>query len=368
MAGYSLSDVSPPAVSAPTAAQATTGLPFQPAQLIALMSPTDWEAFTREWLQGLKGEYASIKRLSGPGDLGLDVVAFSTADLFDGDWDSYQCKHYAAPLVPTNVWVEFGKIIYHSFAKSPPLDGAKPVPRKHYFCAPHGVGLSLSKLLGRPPNLKEELRAKWDQYCRKGIGSNIDAPLQGALLTWFDGFDFSIFAHKEPIDLVAAHSKTPFHVARFGTAFPPKPPMPPVPGTPAAAESVYLRKILDAYANNQGKPFPSELELSAYPELRTHYDRQRQLFYSAEYLKGYARDTVPDGVFAALSDDIYHGVVDVADSAHTCGLTRMRIVISQAASVSVAGNALQSVATVPEMHSLHSVCRSKLPIKFALPD
>ena len=56
------------------------------------MSPDDLEGFTEEWLSFHKGKgtYHSIKRYSGSGDLGLDVVAFTSEAGFEETWDSYQ--------------------------------------------------------------------------------------------------------------------------------------------------------------------------------------------------------------------------------------------------------------------------------------
>ena len=109
-----LDEVEPKATSVvPSAAQVSGGIPMPPVRLLQIMSPDEWEGFTEEWLSfhKTKGTYQSIKRFSGPGDLGLDVIAFTTADGFAKPWDSYQCKHYDHALMPTDVYGEIGKII-----------------------------------------------------------------------------------------------------------------------------------------------------------------------------------------------------------------------------------------------------------------
>ena len=78
-------DIEPKAALAvPTAAQVLGGIPIPPVRLLQVMSPEDWEQFTVEWLSFHKGEgsYQSIKHFSGPGDLGLDIVAFTAVEGF----------------------------------------------------------------------------------------------------------------------------------------------------------------------------------------------------------------------------------------------------------------------------------------------
>ncbi|EKT77325.1 hypothetical protein WSS_A38246 [Rhodococcus opacus M213] len=50
-------------------------------------------------------------------------------------------------------------------------------------------------------------------------------------------------------------------------------------------------------------------------------------FYSAEALRVFARDSVPEGTFNALQQEIIDGVVDAHDLAHRAGLTRLVEVI-----------------------------------------
>lgn len=41
-------------------------------------SSNEWDLFVEEWVRGLKKQYVDVKRIGGPGDMGRDVVAFST--------------------------------------------------------------------------------------------------------------------------------------------------------------------------------------------------------------------------------------------------------------------------------------------------
>ena len=81
---------------------------------VRTFSPDDWEEFVEEWATSLDGSYKKVRRFGGAGDLGVDIAGFCTYQGFQGAWDNYQCKRYDHPLRPSDVWVEIGKIIYHS--------------------------------------------------------------------------------------------------------------------------------------------------------------------------------------------------------------------------------------------------------------
>lgn len=351
MSEFILKQIDAPALSH-AAAHAKTGMAFEPALLVSLYSPDQWERFIEEWLQAFKNDFAMIRRLSGPGDRGLDVLAFTTVAAFDAPWHSFQCKRYGGPLSPSEMWTELGKIIYFSFIKASPFDGAYSLPDKHVFVAPKDVGLTAQKLLLNPTALKKGMIENWAKYCENGLGKDISAPLAGPLADYIAAFDFSIFGYKSVVEVIAEHKATQYHVTRFGSAFPPKPVATPAPDEPAKHEAVYVRKLLDAYGDNQGTTFSSLADLAPKGALTRHLRRQRELFYDAECLRGFARDTVPDGVFEGLSDDIFHAIIDIVESDHACGFERVKAVVTQAATVDVSGNALSSVSTVRERQGI----------------
>jgi hypothetical protein len=150
-------DIDPKAAkAAPTAAQISAGIPVPPVRLLQELSPEDWEDFTEEWLtyHKAKGTYHSIKKYSGPGDLGVDVVGFTAVEGFAKSWDSYQCKHHDHPLEPNDVYGEIGKIIYHSFKRTPPFNQACRVPRRHVFVSPCGAGITVGRWMKDPKRLR----------------------------------------------------------------------------------------------------------------------------------------------------------------------------------------------------------------------
>ena len=169
--------------------QIGSGMSFPVARLIELLEPAQWEEFTEEWATALKS-YKEVERWSGPGDMGRDIVAFTTGMKYDGPWDNYQCKRYALKLKPSDVWVEVGKIVYYTFK------GEFPPPTNYYFAASKGVGLKLNTLLAEPAKLRAGLIANWAGYCKTAISNTVEIPLEGALLDYLNKFDFRIFKYK----------------------------------------------------------------------------------------------------------------------------------------------------------------------------
>jgi len=338
----------------PTAAQVAGGVPMPPVSLLRIMSADTWEDFTEEWLSfhRRQGTYQSIRKYRGSGDLGLDVVAFTSDDGFAAPWESFQCKHYDHPLEPNDIRGEVAKVVFHSFRRTPPFNQTYRTPSRHIFVSPQGVGVTVGRLLKDPYGLKEDIRAKWDGYCVRKIGKNLVAPLTGDLLDYFNAFDFSIFGDKTGAELIEEHAQTIFYAPRFGGGLPPRgePTLP--PSEPDEQESVYLRKLLDTYDDRLGRTTNDKSMLEKHPSFQRHYDRQRVLFYSAEALRNFARDRTPPRTFDSLQDDIYYGVIDVCEKNYPDSLERLKETITAAGQLNIGGNALSSVTFVKDKQGI----------------
>lgn len=270
--------------------------PLIPAQQqILLYSPDQWEAFTNEWVHFcLKPKYLTVQRFSGTGDQGIDIAGFEDDKRLLGIWDNFQCKHYDHPLRPSDVWAEFGKILWYSFKKE------YKAPRKYYFVAPKGIGTQLSRLLANSEKLKAELIANWDKDIRKKIIEQ-EVPLEGEILPYVELFDFSIFDAKTGLRVIEDHRKCPYHTARFGGGLPQRPAAGTPPDKIAEEESKYIAQLLAAYADHKKAVVPNASALGAWPKLREHFGRQREAFYHAESLRVFARDTVPSSTPSSTS-------------------------------------------------------------------
>jgi hypothetical protein len=322
-----------------SSAHVISGIPIPKTQRVQLFGADEWEEFTEEWASALEDSYHCVKRFAGAGDKGLDVVGFIASSQFSNGWDNYQCKFYDKPLTPTDIWVEFGKIVYFTYC------GAYPPPRKYYFVAPKQIGTKLGHLLVNAHKLKEELKKNWEKYCENEITSTAKIKLEGNLLAHFDSFDFTIFDSVSLVRMIEQHAFTPFHSVRFGggLGIRPEPVIP--PEDTVSLDHRYVRQLLSVYAQKIGKNQKS-FDLSMLDKdaaIRSNFQRQRERFYHAESLRNFSRDTVPPGVFEALQNDIYDGVVDVCESMHDCGMDRLNGTMSQAANVAIDASPLSSV-------------------------
>lgn len=342
-----LKEIEPkPQGSVPAASQVHSGVPISKQARVMMFSPAQWEQFVEEWAQSQKSIYHQVRRFAGAGDYGVDIAGFSSGDGFSGEWDNFQCKHYGSALAPSDIWVELGKVIFYSFRKE-----YKP-PRRYFFMCPKGVGTTLTRLLTQPGKLKTELKINWPKHCETQITSTQSLVLEGELLAFLEAFDFSIFSSKSIADLIAEHSKTPFHAVLFGGGLPERPSPGAPPAAPSTSESRYIGQLLLAYGEHAGATINSADDLASHGTLSDDFLRQRERFFHAESLRNFARDTVPEGTFEALQDEVFYGVVDVAEGSHANGYTRMKATVSQAAQINITANPLAPATKVQDRQGI----------------
>jgi hypothetical protein len=328
----------------PSVEHVFSGIPIPKQLRVTTFSSGEWESFTEEWATSLKDIYARVARFGGSGDFGVDVVGFVSDTGWYTGWDNYQCKHYGHALRPSDIWIEIGKIIYYSYKNE------YPVPRKYYFIASQNVGTSLNKLLANPEKLKEEAKDNWEKHCQTQITKTTSIPLKDDLLDWFEAFDFSIFSTKSIVELLEGHAKTSFHSIRFGGGLPPRPTVIPPPEDHDVTESRYIQHLFGAYGDRLKKTVDKVSDLSL--PLNDDFLRQRERFYHAESLRNFARDTVPNGTFEALQEEIFHGVIDVCNDIHNDGLTRMQKTVTHSAQISITSNPLVSAVKVQDRQGI----------------
>ncbi len=339
-----------------------SGIPVPKAIRVKNFSPDEWEDFIEEWAASLENSYIKVRRFGGPGDCGVDIAGFCTDRGFEDTWDNYQCKRYAHPLRPSDIWVELGKIIYYSH-----ICEYTP-PRKHYFVASLGVGTTLEKLLNKPTELCKKLKENWDGHCKSEITTTKEIVLSGDLLSYLESFNFTIFSSKSHVELIEAHSHTGFHAVRFGGGLPARPDPEAPPAVPTASESRYIRQLLNAYGDHLGTPLRDTNALVAYSMLEKDFRRQRERFYHAEALRNFARDTVPEGTFDDLQNEVYHGVVDVTDAIHSNGYDRMKATVAQASTVALTANPLASATKSQDRQGICHQLANEDRLKWVMDD
>ncbi len=324
----------PPAPSSGLAADAVaSGLPVHPVDRVRLFSPDQWEHFVQEWVDSLRDEYELVERCGGAGDMGRDVIA--TVNGGNGAWDNYQCKHYQKVLAPGDIWVELGKLAYYT------LKGEYSYPRNYFFVAPQGVGPKLSNLLKKPHVLRDGLLTNWDKACRTEITKTEVVDCDAAMKEHIANPDFSIFKTKPLLHIIEAHAKTRWHVARFGGGLPPRPEPTPPPGVPTDNEAVFVGELRRAYADHLKQDLKDlDAGLASRDDLREHFHDARVEFYSAEGLRTFSRDTLPQGEFEKLQDEVHSGIKDEVRGSQADGYQCVLAVVKTARTLQLTSNPL----------------------------
>jgi hypothetical protein len=320
----------PPGLAADVVA---SGLPVHPEDRVRLFSADQWERFVQEWVDSLREEYELVERCGGAGDMGRDVIA--TVNSGSGAWDNYQCKHYQKALAPSDVWIELGKLAYYT------LKGEYWYPRAYFFVAPQGVGPTLSNLLKKPHALRDGLLANWDKACRTEITKTEVVECDAAMKTHIASLDFSIFQTKPLLRIIEAHAKTRWYAARFGGGLPPRPePLTP-PSLPGANEAAFVGELRRAYAQHLKQDVKDvDAGLATRDDLREHFHDARVEFYSAEGLRTFSRDTLPQGEFEKLQDEVHSGIKDEERGDHADGYRRVLAVVKTARALQLTSNPL----------------------------
>lgn len=285
-----------------------------PWKLIQTYSADEWEEFVVEWTDGLRSGYRQVVHLAGAGDKGRDVIVYLD-DPKDPTcpWDNYQCKHYAHPLRPSDVYTELGKLCVYTFR------GDYTIPRIYRFVSPIGVGTKLHDLLKRPEEVKRELIANCAGYCEKRISEKEDFPLVGELKKYVEGFDFSIVWFLTPQEVLSQHQQTRHWHRRFKIDLPKRPIADPPPAQIQPHELPYVKCLLDAYGDYLKKDVLSLDELANLPKLAQHFYRARGYFFTAEALARFSRDQFAPGAFDSVKDQVHSGVVEVTAGDHRDG-------------------------------------------------
>ena len=278
--------------------------------------------------------------------MGIDVAAFSDETGFDGIWDNYQCKHYSEPITPRTALPEIAKCIWHCY------EGHYSPPRRYYFVAPKDVGITLRRKLLDRDALKAHLVEKWTDWCATAINSTQHIALTGAFLDYVNDFDFRVFTFKTTLSLINDHRNTPYFAFRFGGGLPARPDPEVPPAAPHMRESRYLQQLIEVYSDHKKARILDRSTLEAWPDLKDHYNRQREFFYHAESLRNFARDTVPSGTFEDLQDEIYAGVVDWSIEEFVDALARLNACTQAASQLAITANGLISVVKVQDRRGI----------------
>jgi hypothetical protein len=297
---------------------------LDPIKILQVLNEDDYESMIEEWQSDSLGKkYVRVEKLGGPGDKGRDVICTD----MNGDSYIYQCKHYDRKLNKQDVLLEIGKCCYYC------SKGDYPTPKKYHFVAPQGVATQARDLLKSPASLKEELGTNWSKICQSKISSSKEIKLEGSLLVFIDGLDFSIFDYIPPREFLADFEKTPHYTKWFGKLSKPRKLITTAPEEIRENELTYIKKILEAYSEYLGNNIEDAKKLKeTNAQLWADFNRQRLYFYSAEYLAAYSREIYAPELqcFEQLKDEFYHGIIDEIQEDAQNGFERLRNVLKLA--------------------------------------
>ncbi len=338
-----LLDFRPPAVST----SVPLAPPVTPAQRVFFYSPDEWEIFIVEWANGLAASYRQIKKLGGPGDRGVDVAAFKTDRGLEGAWDCFQAKHYEGSLSFSDVFPEMVKM-FHSV-----VDSYYCLPDRYVFVAPRGCGSTLNRLLSKPTELQDKFLRQLNKSgaIKKKYGEQVLESIRELAAS----IDFSIFQSLELDEMLEVHRATPYYATRFEMPLPDRPPVEHAPVTPKPDEAVYVQKLVDVY-NEQDPVSCSDVDsVTAHAKYGSQFQRHREAFYAAEALRLYARDSVPDGTYERLQDDVYIGVIDTVEANYSSGLARLQAVLAQSVSLNLHSDRHRLISVL-NLEDYHGIC------------
>ena len=306
-------------------------------QQVELFSDEEFERFIDEWVYGYlkcqQRQYVSVERLGGAGDKGRDIIGWiDRPGTQNRRLDIYQCKHYDAPLTPSDYWKELAKLMYFTWK------GDYAYPENYWIVASKGVGPKLSDLLNKPDVLKQALLSKWKEVSLLSVGGQAIILCNG-LESYINSRDFSVIQTKSMRDILNEHAQTNYHFTTFGLALMQRP----VPQTPPPSlipkESHYIEQMMRAFSDHTKSPLTTRSDIEHKKDLLNQYDHARVCYYYAESLREFTKDATPnEKPFDDFVKQIHDGIKPTLYGPHEDGYRRMYAVCNQAVSVQLANN------------------------------
>ncbi len=340
-----LSDIPlPKQLNGQAAASYSDASNLTPDQIIYWYSADEWEEFIKEWVIGLEKDYVKVQRLGGTSDRGIDIAALCTPSGLEGVWDCYQCKNYGRVVTQSILFPELIKIF------SGVVAGSYTLPRKYVIVAPKGCGSSLRKQLLLPTELRDDFLTHMDK--QKSEKPQFLGSLFADIRLVATTTDFSRFEEAQLDKIIEIHKKTPHHVRRFRTTLAERPKTPEPPPDVQNEETVYIQQLMEVYAEESGGKVATRDDVAKESWYCNHLARQRRSFYSAEALRVFARDQVPNGAFTKLQDDICHGVVEIEQASYPNGMERLNDVLKTAIAIDLGSHMLYPRIDQQDRHGI----------------
>lgn len=283
-----------------SALEALQGPVVSPLNRVELMSADEYEGFILEWIYGYLGDkYVKTRSFAGAGDKGRDVVGYYD----DQKIDIYQCKHYDSKIAPTTLYSELAKLCYYTLEKQ------YAIPENYYIVAPKGCGSTVLDMIDNPETINQKLIDNWESYCSKKITGTAEIVLDERMLNYVKSFNFAIVKDIAPHELIDQHKMTEYYVLRFGGGIKKYRELIPAPdNTIQPREQNYTKLLFEVYEQELSVKIGSVEDLKNQDKYFSHFNSQRNSFYSAESLEKFSRDNFPESApapFEELLDDAF---------------------------------------------------------------
>jgi hypothetical protein len=310
-----------------------------------------FERYIHEWAYTLQlsGAYGKVVWAPGSGDKGRDIRAYVTDET--GIWDNFQCKFYKNPLSPSDVWLELAKLCLYT------LRGDFTKPRKYHFVAPHDLGPELSGLIGQGVKIRNLLLDEWAKTGKSSIAKKL-VPLDPQIKAHVEAYDFDTITYLQQRDVIEAIKPTEYFRRVFGCRGLIRPKPEPLPESPAPVETNYVQELLAAFAEHLKIDSLAMTEdvLKKRPDLAAYLKVSRTCFYRAEGLYRFGRDTFPTShCFEDLQEQVYVGILGVANDPHADGYAKVRAVTTEAGKQELGNHFLVGLKLV-EVQDRQGIC------------
>ncbi|MDK2965465.1 ABC-three component system protein [Lacrimispora sp.] len=326
----------------------------EPIIRLEQMGADEYERVVGEWAYSCLKEtknYYDVVLMGGSSDAGRDLVAY--LDSSYKKFDIYQCKHYDAPLKPSEYWIEFGKLCYYTYIKE------YNVPQNYYIVASKGLGTKMRWYIENSCEINSELIRNWDIYC----GRKKQILADGIVLTqemrsYIENFDFSIIKDISQIKFIEEFSQTGWYKYHFGGGIRKRtlPVKPPIELSNDEKRMPYIKQLFNVYSNEAKCIYSNEEELQNNLVLFNHFLRQREGFFSAQSLKRFVRDElINEDSYEDLKGQVSFGVMDTYEEKHCSELERVKKTTGKATEIKLVSEEIRDIRVQDKTGMCHEL-------------
>lgn len=299
--------------------------------ILRTMDQSTYEELVTSWAYWcLKEKYEDVMRIGGPGDKGVDVIAYY--DQINNKCDIFQCKHYDHPIRRSDVIEDLGKFLYYMYV------GDIPIPESYYLMAPQGLSSQFLYTYSNPDRLERDIENSWNRDIARNIKTGEEFLLTGGLKDFVAAFDYTKYKFYSPdkfVNVLVEAEKRFVYFQYFGfhkellrkinT---------PTPLAMDEYESKYIQHLLDAYndVDENLKIDEKNIHISGYAR---HFDRSRDEFWLAESVKKMSEENNPgdNDEFEDIKDEMEGHVADTYEEVYKDAFECVKAVTGRATSM-----------------------------------